>query len=201
MTSSNSPTFAPGSVGETLSRLHGIWHDRVALYELDGTHLGDDSEAGAGSPGASPFENLVYIDFDGERLSLTNVTFRGRPATAKTFTGRMQDGLFRFDPIGPGAIDNVGVSGGPGVLVFNPTVIDARWDVYLEPDFIMLTGKDERVRTTVLYRHGEAQRTLTARGIRLSHDCSQRHDWDPRGPDGPVHEALFQTNIWAGEKA
>ena len=192
-----SQAYAPGSVAETLSLLHGTWHDHVRLYDLQGRHLADDTEAGSGTPGESPFDNLVYIDFDGEILKLTNVCFRGREPSAKSFTGFMRDGLLVFDSLGPGAFENVGMSGGPGVLVFNPQVIDERWGTYLEPDFIALTGPDERMRTTVLYRHGEAQRTLTARGKRLSKNCLERHEWDPRGPGGPVHEAPFKTSIWS----
>ena len=40
----------------------------MGLVDLDGTPLDDDSAAGSGSPGPGPFDNLVYIDFDGERL-------------------------------------------------------------------------------------------------------------------------------------
>jgi len=189
--------FAPGSVAHTLMQLRGTWHDHVELFSLDGEALEDDSAAGSGTPGKSPFDNLVYIDFDGEVMTQTNICFRGRESSAKTFGGRVVDGILVFDSLGPGAIENVGVSGGPNILFYNPRIMDERWHTYLEPDFIMVTGPDRRVRTTVLYRDGEAKRSLTAYGQRLSKDCLRRHEWDPRGPDGPVHEAPFQTSVWA----
>lgn len=190
------PTFPIGSVGHNLLQLRGTWHDHIELYNLDGTPLDDDSAAGSGSPGPGPFDNLVYIDFDGERFALTNVHIRGRELSAKTFTGSLQDNLLVFDQLGPGAYENIGMSGGPGILTFNARKLGAATDVYMEPDFIMLTAPGERVRHTVLYRHGEANRTLTARGTRLLPTCDNRHSLDPRGPDGPVHEPTFSSPIW-----
>ena len=110
--------FPVGSVGYNLMLMRGTWHDHIELYNLDGTPLDDDSTAGSGSPGPGPFDNLVYIDFDGEQLQLTNVHIRGRETAAKTFTGALQDNLLVFDPLGPGAYKNVGMSGGPGILTF-----------------------------------------------------------------------------------
>ena len=191
------PVFPVGSVGYNLMLLRGTWHDHIELYNLDGTPLDDDSTAGSGSPGPGPFDNLVYIDFDGEQLSLTNVHIRGREAAAKTFTGRMRDELLVFDPLGPGAYENIGMSGGPGILTFNARQLDPSTDVYMEPDFIMLTAPGERVRHTVLYRNGEAVRTLTAKATRLWPSCERRHPLDPRGEDGPVHEQPFSSSIWS----
>jgi hypothetical protein len=191
------PVFPVGSVGYNLMLLRGTWHDHIELYNLDGTPLEDDSTAGSGSPGPGPFDNLVYIDFDGHQLSLTNVHIRGREPAAKTFTGKMRDGLLVFDPLGPGAYENIGMSGGPGILTFNARQLDASTDVYMEPDFIMLTAPGERVRHTVLYRHGKAVRTLTAKGTRLWPSCERRHTLDPRGEQGPVHEAPFSSTIWS----
>ena len=139
----------------------------------------------------------MYIEFDGERLKLTNVHMRGRAMSAKTFTGRMRDGLLVFDLLGPGAYENVGMSGGPGILTFAPREFGKATAIYMEPDFIAMTGDGERVRHTVLYRDSVAVRTLTARGRRLSRRCDVRHEWDPRGPDGPVHEEPFNANIWS----
>ena len=187
--------YPVGSVHYNLSLLHGTWHDHVELFELDGSELSEDSLAG--SPGESPFENLVYIDFDGEQLSLTNVHIRGRAPSAKTFTGRMRDGLLVFDELGPGAYENVGMSGGPGILTFTARELGKATDVYAEPDFIIVTGDGERTRHTVLYRDGVATRTLTAIGKRLTRDCTARHELDPRGPDGPVHEEPFKATIWS----
>ena len=191
------PVFPVGSVGYNLMLLRCTWHDHIELYNLDGTPLDDDSTAGSGSPGPGPFDNLVYIDFDGEQLSLTNVHIRGREAAAKTFTGRMRDELLVFDPLGPGAYENIGMSGGPGILTFNARQLDPSTDIYMEPDFIMLTAPGERVRHTVLYRNGEAVRTLTAKGTRLWPSCDRRHPLDPRGEDGPVHEQPFSSSIWS----
>ena len=192
---SDSPPSHPiGSTAYNLSLLHGTWHDRVELFELDGRPLEIDPLSG--SPGESPFENLVYIDFDGERLSLTNVHIKGRAPSAKTFTGRMKDGLLVFDSLGPGAYENVGMSGGPGILTFTGRKLDDATGVYMEPDFIYITAPGERTRHTVLYRNGDAIRTLTAKGTRIAPTCDTRHEWDPRGPDGPVHEKPFQASIW-----
>ncbi len=194
---SHATPFPVGSVGHTLNQMHGVWHDHIELFKLDGSPLDDDSGAGSGTPGPGPFDNLVYLDFDGERLQLTNVHIRGREPSAKTFTGRLRDGVLVFDPLGPGAYENIGMSGGPGLLTFNARCLDSATQLYMEPDFILLTAPGQRVRHTVLYRHGEAQRTLTARGTRLWPGCEQRHPLDPRGAEGPVHETPFQSSIWA----
>jgi hypothetical protein len=191
------PTYPIGSVGHTLMQMRGTWHDSIELYHLDGTPLNDDTAQGSGTPGGSPFDNLAYIDFDGHKLMLTNVHFRGREAVAKTFAGEMKDGLLYFNELGPGAYQNVGVSGGPGILTFNALELSKATDVYMEPDFIILTGIGERVRHTVLYRNGKANRTLTARGVRVSPLANIRHPLDPRGVDGPVHETPFQATIWS----
>ena len=94
------PVFPVGSVGHNLMLLRGTWHDHIDLFELDGSPLADDSAAGSGSPGPGPFDNLVYIDFNGEELALTNVHLRGRETSAKTFRGRMVDDLLVFDELG-----------------------------------------------------------------------------------------------------
>jgi len=191
----STPVFPVGSVGHNLMQLRGTWHDHVELFELDGQVLTEDSKAG--SPGSSPFENLVYIDFDGDVLRLTNVHLKGRQASAKTFIGRMTGDLLVFDSLGPGAYENVGVSGGPGILTFTARTLDRATEVYMEPDFIIITAPGKRTRHTVLYRGGKAIRTLTAIGERLSLACDSRHAMDPRGLDGPVHEQAFQSEIWA----
>jgi hypothetical protein len=188
------PVFPTGSVGYNLMLLRGTWHDHIELYNLDGTPLDDDPSSG--SPGPGPFDNLVYIDFDGQHLSLTNVHIRGRETSAKTFTGELKGDLLVFNPLGPGAYENVGMSGGPGILTFNARQLGAATDTYMEPDFIMLTAPGERVRHTVLYRNGEAVRTLTAKGTRLWPTCDRRHPLDPRGEDGPVHEKAFSSPMW-----
>ena len=142
--------FEHGSVGDNLSRMAGVWHDHIDLYNLDGSPLDDDSLVGSGTPGPGPFENLVYIDFDGSNLLLTNVHIKGREVAAKTFSGQMRDDLLVFDPLGPGAYENIGMSGGPGILTFNARAMDRATDVYMEPDFIILTGPDQRVTLAVV---------------------------------------------------
>ena len=186
-----------GDVGETLHKMVGVWRDKIALFHLDGRPLDDDTQAGSGTPGASPFENLVYISFDGSDFALTNVHIAGRPMTAKTFRGRMRDGLMVFDSLGDGAFENVGVSGGPGILTFNAMRLGPACEVYMEPDFIILTAPDQRVRHTLLYRDGIAVRTLTARGQKLSDNDKVRHALDPRGPDGKIHGETFRAPIWS----
>jgi hypothetical protein len=189
--------FKVGSVGHNLSQMVGVWHDQISLFHLDGAPLSDDTQAGSGTPGASPFENLVYISFDGQAFSLTNIHIAGRPPIAKTFTGRMRDGLMVFDPLGSGAYENVGMSGGPGILTFNAHHLGPGCDIYMEPDFIMLTSETTRIRHTVLYRDGSAVRTLTARGMKLTDDPSVRHALDPRGSEGEVHGPTFSSEIWS----
>lgn len=184
-----------GTVKENLEAMHGVWHDVIELFDLDGTPLSEDKASG--SPGKSPFENLVYFDFDGTKLSLTNVHIKGRPPAARTFTAGLIDGVLVFDSLGPGAFENIGVSGGPGVLTFNARVIDEASQVYQEPDFIYQPSPDTRIRHTVLYRDAVAVRTLTAHGSRLAADCRERHALDPRGADGPVHEAPMEATIWS----
>ncbi len=188
--------FPIGSVGHTLMQLRGTWHDSVELFHLDGSPLIDDTQAGSGTPGQSPFDNLVYIDFDGVNFKITNVHFRGRPALAKTFTGTLIEGLLVFDPMGKGSYENVGMSGGPGILTFSARQLNQATDVYMEPDFIIVTAPGHRTRHTVLYRNGEATRTLTAKGVRLSPCCDVRHPLDPRGLEGEVHEPKFEASIW-----
>jgi len=190
-------SFAPGSVGHTMTMLHGVWHDVVETFYPDGRPLSDDTNAGSGTPGASPFENLVYVDFDGVNFRLTNIHIKGRPPLAKTFAGTMQDGLLVFDPLGPGSFNNVGVSGGLGVLTFNARALGPACEIYMEPDFIYLPEPKKRVRHTVLYRNGVITRTLTAHGTKIADSCETRHPLDPRGPDGPVHGVPFVSPIWS----
>ncbi|MEH6591687.1 MAG: hypothetical protein V7746_15610 [Halioglobus sp.] len=191
------PVFPIGSVGHNLLLLRGTWHDHIELYNLDGTPMDDDSAAGSGTPGPGPFDNLVYIDFDGYQLTLTNVHIRGRDFAAKTFSGKLIDNVLVFDALGPGAYENIGMSGGPGILTFSARTLGDATNVYVEPDFIVLTAPGERIRHTVLYRHGEAVRTLTAKGTRLLPTCDSRHQLDPRGTEGPVHEEPFSATIWS----
>lgn len=190
------PATHSSCVIDTLHQMTGVWHDHIKLFTLDGSELSDDTKAGSGTPGSSPFENLVYLDFDGHHLTLTNVHIKGRPLAAKTFTGKIVDNLLVFDELGKGAYKNIGMSGGPNIITFSAAKLSAATDIYLEPDFIMLLSPTERIRHTVLYRHGQATRTLTAKGKKLSNDCSIKHDLDPRPATNPIHETPFVSSIW-----
>ncbi len=189
-------SYPVGSVGHNLSLLQGTWLDKVSLYNLDGSPLDDDTAAGSGTPGKSPFENLVYISFSKGRLTLTNVHIRGRDSVAKTFAGSIVEDVLVFDSLGSGAYENIGMSGGEGILTFSTRALGKATNIYLEPDFIIINPPDKRIRHTVLYRHGVAQRTLTAHGTRLSENCQQRHSLDPRGKHGEVHETPFKSTLW-----
>ena len=186
--------FSPGSLGETLMGMRGVWHDSIQLYQLNGDALHEDTWSG--TPGLAPYENLVYIEFDGEQYRQTNVCFRGRPLHVRSFQGVVQDGILRFAALGPQDPSHIGVAAGPGRIIFSPATVTAAWEKYVEPDFIELLGPGQRLRTTLLYRHGAAARTLHARGSLLSPDGSRRLPYDPRGADGPVHEALRDTRVF-----
>lgn len=192
------PTFPVGSVGYNMMLARGTWHEQVELFNLDGTPMEDDTAAGSGAAGPAPYDNLVYIDFDGQYMKQTNVSFRGREVHANTFAATLIDGVLVFESLGPGAFENIGVSGGPGILIYNSRHIDDACMRYQEPDFIVYTGNGQRQRTTILYSEGIATRTCTGYANRISPTCERRADCDPRGPDGPVHEAeLFNTQLWA----
>lgn len=185
-------------VAANLAAMRGVWHDHLVAYDPGGALVSDDPHGG--QPGPFPYDNLVYVDFDGERFRQTNVTCRGRPLHVRTFTGRIDPaaGVLRFDPLGPNDPGHIGVAAGPGTLVFvaerNDGPAVARYD---EPDFIKQSG-DQRVRTTVLYRHGAVVRTMTASGTRVAADPTVRVDWDPRGQDGPVHHDRSVTEVYRG---
>ena len=186
--------FPVGSVGHSLSLMAGVWHDRVEIYSPNGTPLAEDPASG--TPGPSPFENLVYISFDGERLVQTNVAYRGRPLASRTFSGRLVDGILRFDKLGPNDPGHIGVSGGSGVLFFVAGELGEGTQRYCEPDCVRLLGPSARTRTTVLYREGRIIRTLTAHGTRLSPQVDRRLWCDPRGVDGPVHDGYHPTAVF-----
>lgn len=192
------PAFPVGSVGHTLLQARGTWHEHVELYNLDGTPLYDDTAAGSGAAGPAPYDSLIYLDFDGRYMKQTNVSFRGREVHANTFAAELIDGVLVFAALGPGAFENIGVSGGPGVLIYNSRHIDEACKLYQEPDFIVYTAPGQRLRTTILYHHGEATRTCMGRATRIAPTCDQRASFDPRGEAGDVHEPkLFNTQLWA----
>ena len=185
--------FPVGSVAHNLMLLTGVWHDRIELFELDGRPREHDTQGG--TPGASPYENLVYIDFDGVELRQTNITFRGRPLHVRSFSSRIVDGILRFEKLGPNDPGHVGIAAGEGVLIFTPIIIDDSWMRYSEPDYIRITG-DTRTRNTMLYRDGKLVRTMNVTGKLLTRDTSKRIDLDPRGSDGDVHEAPSTTQVF-----
>jgi hypothetical protein len=188
-----SPSHQVGSVAYNLNLMRGIWHDRCEYFELDGTPKFHDDNGG--TPGASPYENIVYIDFDGENYRQTNVCFRGRPLHVRSFEAQMRDEILRFNKLGEGDGGHVGVSGGIGILIFTPMLIDDSWTRYSEPDFIRIEG-DRRTRNTMLYRNGKLVRTLSVVGTRLSPVADKRVSFDPRGEIGEVHDIQSVTEVF-----
>jgi hypothetical protein len=188
-----SQQFPIGSVAYNLCLMRGIWHDRCEYFKLDGTPKFNDMHGG--TPGASPYENIVYIDFDGENYRQTNVCFRGRPLHVRSFEAKVIDGILRFNKLGEGDGGHVGISGGVGVLIFTPMLIDDSWEKYSEPDFIRIDG-ERRTRNTMLYRNGRLVRTLSVVGHRLSPMADKRVSFDPRGEDGEVHDIQSVTRVF-----
>jgi hypothetical protein len=174
--------------------LCGVWHDHVALFDLAGRPLPVDDWSG--TPGPAPFETLVYVSFERDVYRQTNVVLAGRPLAVRSFRGVVSSGVLIFDSLGPDDPEHVGVSGGPGVLVFCARRVTDAWRRYHEPDVIRLLGNGRRTRSTLLYRDGVAVRTLAANGRRVSADSSRRVAWDPRGADGPVHEQPRETLVF-----
>lgn len=186
---------AAGSVVDNLWLFRGVWRDVISGHALDGSPLNDDPHGG--SPGPLPYEQLVYLDFDGESFVQTNVVLAGRPAQQRTFRGLIVNGVLEFDRLGPHAPRMLGVSGGPGVLVFLPSRCDeAATTRFYDPDYIRHLGGDQRTRTTTLYREGSLRRILTVRGTRVSTDPARRVPDDPRGQSGPVHEGETLTRVY-----
>ncbi|MBE7513612.1 MAG: hypothetical protein HS103_12465 [Anaerolineales bacterium] len=190
-----SGAFPPGSVGHSLLMMRGVWHDHIELYHLSGAPLPHDQWSGA--PGASPFDNLVYIDFDGVRYTQTNVTFRGRPLHVRSFRGELREGVLHFDLLGPQDPGHIGVSGGVGILMFCASRVTDAMSRYAEPDFLQIMPTGMRLRTTILYRDGIAVRTLTAHGMRIAPLADRRVAFDPRGAEGEVHPTPGETHVFA----
>ena len=186
-------SFPIGSVAYNLDLMRGVWHDKCSLFELDGTPRFHDTQGG--TPGASPYENLVYIDFDGENYRQTNVTFRGRPLHIRSFEAKVRDGILRFNKLGDGDGGHVGISGGIGILIFTPMLIDESWERYSEPDFICING-NTRTRNTMLYRDGKLVRTLSVVGQKLAPAADKRMSFDPRGEIGEVHDVQSVTEVF-----
>lgn len=180
-------------MADNLMAMRGVWHDVLTARDPHGIEVSDDPHGG--TPGPFPYENLVYIDFDGERYVQTNVTFRGRPVHKRTFHASVEAGILTFEKLGPDAPTHIGVASEPGRIWYLPAGIDDAWHRYSEPDYLVLDG-DTRTRSTILYRHGTFVRTLEVRGTRLSSDPTVRIDPDPRGAGGSPHEDLSVTHVF-----
>ena len=187
------------SVAENLLLFRGVWHDQISAYSPAGVELADDPLGG--SPGPVPYEQLVYLDIEGDQFIQTNVVLRGRDPHARTFRGSIVDGVLIFDRLGPNAPEMVGVSGGPGVLVFAPRRIDEQGTTrFHDPDYIRHLGGNQRTRTTTLYRDGELVRVLTVMGSKISTDPTQRVPQDPRGATRPVHQSTTVSDVYSAEE-
>ena len=174
----------------------GTWHDVLQGYHPDGSPMAYDEHGG--TPGPYPYENLVYISFDGERYRQTNVTFRGRPVHERGFSAVHRDGILYFDQLGPNDPGHIGVSAGPGCIVYLPARIDGdAVHRFADPDYIRVLGADQRTRTTTLYRGGGLVRTLRVAGTRIAATADARVDWDPRGAAGDPHAAQSATTVYA----
>jgi hypothetical protein len=177
--------------------MRGIWHEHVDIFDPTGRPLGEDAHSGSAGP--APYERLVYLDFDGEHYVQTNVACAGRPLEVRTFRGALRDGVLEFDRLGPDAPEHVGVSAGPDAVIFCAREVNAAWQRYSEPDFIVLYNGGRRTRTTVLWREGVVRRTLRAEGVRLSTRADRRVSFDPRGADGDVHDHPLPTRVFTAE--
>ena len=168
----------------------GVWRDTCRAYDPTGDEIYYDHAGGA--PGEFPFDNLVYVDFDGERYLQTNVSVDRTTLQERTFGATVANACLTFDRLGPEAPRHVGHSGGPGLIWFVAADCgDPGLRNYCEPDLIRLEG-DRRWRNTVLWRDRSIARLLRVEGVRLSQDTAVRHQLDPR-PPGPVHGARSQT--------
>jgi hypothetical protein len=183
-----------GSVRHTLARMCGVWHEYIDLFDPAGRPLGEDTHSG--SKGPAPYERLVYIEFDGTNYKQTNVSCAGRPLEVRTFHGLLRDGVLVFDRLGPEAPEHVGISAGPGAIVFCARELGPASQRYSEPDLIALDGVGKRTRTTVLWREGIVRRVLRAEGVQIATRTDRRVSFDPRGPEGDVHALPAPTNVF-----
>lgn len=185
------------TVVDTLAAMVGTWHDHLEAFTPAGEPLTHDEHGSTVGP--YPYDNLVYIDFDGTNYVQSNVLFRGRPLHVRTFSGTVRDGILFFDHLGENAPQHVGVSAGPNRLVFAAERLDHPGLAnYAEPDYVQLLGDNARERTTMLYRGGALVRTLRVTGTRLSTSTDRRHEWDPRGAGSGVHDGDLHTMAFLG---
>jgi hypothetical protein len=184
------------TVIDTLGAMVGVWHDHLEAFTPAGEPVMWD-EFGS-SVGAYPYDNVVYVDFDGTDYVQTNVVFRGRDHHARTFSGTVRDGVLFFNHLGENAPQHVGVSAGPGRIIYCSQRLDHPGLLnYAEPDYVQLTSDHERERT---YRAGEVVRTLRVTGVRLTTSTKRRHNLDPRGPGTEVHDGAVLTKAFTAGK-
>jgi hypothetical protein len=182
-----------------LHAMVGVWHDTLCAYDLRGVAVAEDPFGGV--PGPFPYENLVYVDFDGETYRQTNVTIAGRPLHVRTFTATVRDGVLRFAPLGPQAPVHVGVSGGPGLIWFIAENLSSEGlQRYCEPDLIRIEG-DSRWRQTILFRDAALVRPMLVTGTRIGHETSSIHARDPRPAGSLVHQGTTATNQYLNNQA
>lgn len=183
----------------TLGALAGIWRDRLTAVDGSGNDVSYDPHGGI--PGEFPYENLVYVDFDGECFRQTSVVLAGRAPAVRTFEAHRVGETLRFVPLGPGAPAIVGISPVRGHLWFVAEPITHEGiSRYAEPDHIHVEG-DRRWRHTVLWRHGELVRVMHVAGERLARSATVRHESDPRGATGGVHDALSEVDMYQARGA
>jgi hypothetical protein len=168
-----------------LTAMVGVWRDELTATDAEGVPVLWDHHGGI--PGAFPYTNLVYVDFDGVKYQQTNVTIAGRDLHERSFTATVRDGVLIFDRLGPEAPEHRGVSGGPGLVWFVATNLgDSGLQRYAEPDLIRIDG-DRRWRDTVLWRNGALARLLHVEGTRVSVSTTELHPLDPRPGGTAVH--------------
>ncbi len=185
-------------LADDLTAMVGVWHDHLVAFDRHGGEISDDPHGGVA--GAFPYDNLVYVDFDGYTYTQTNVTFRGRPTHARTFGADVADGVLRFGSLGPEAPRHIGVSGGSGLIWFVPDELsEPGLQRYAEPDLIRLEG-DRRWRTTVLFRQAQLVRMMLVEGTRLTTDTTRLHPLDPRPADTGVHGERSTTTQYLSER-
>ena len=183
---------------ETLGALVGVWRDHLSAVDQNGIAIAYDPHGGV--PGEFPYENLVYIDFDGDNFVQTSVVLSGRDTAVRTFEAKRVDETLVFTPLGPGAPRIVGVSPVLGHLWFvADDIVHDGISRYAEPDHIRVDG-DHRWRDTVLWRHGTIVRVMHVRGELLTRDTSRRLDIDPRGVSGRVHDIRSEVEMYEAGK-
>ena len=181
-----------GEPTDDLLAMRGVWRDHLRAYDSHGVEVDHDHYGGVSGP--FPYENLVYVDFDGSTYTQTNVTLSGRTPSVRTFEASVCSNVLTFRILGPEAPIHIGVSGGPGLIWFVPqSLAPDGIQRYSEPDLIRIDG-DRRWRTTVLYRNAEFVRTMLVEGVRLTSVTEVKHALDPRAAAESVHAIRSSTD-------